>query len=93
MDKHSIPTIDKIKFVIETFFKQAYQDTDQAGRHSPCTNFMNSLEDWCQKTNRDYRVWQLSMYRLFSIKSKFPNMKSQYIIGSVFAVDKNKLGL
>lgn len=74
-------------FTIEQMFKEAHKTT------SPDRTFMNNLEEWCIKTGKDFRQWQHSMYRLFTLKSKFPYSPVSKIVGYVLNKDKEALGL
>lgn len=93
MQQDLIPKIDKAKFAIEILFKQAYEHTHLDGRFSPHRNFTRSLEEWCDKNNMDFRKWNESMFRLFSLRAKFPNSKPAKIVNYVIDRDKEKLQL
>lgn len=93
MEQTILEEIDKVKFAIEQMFKDAYTHLHLDGRFSPHKNFTNSLEEWCNKTDRDFRVWQLSMFRLFSLRAKFKYSGARSIVNYVINLDKEKLGL
>lgn len=85
--------ISTIKFTIEEMLKEAYRHLHLDGRFSPHKNFTKSLEEWCNKTDRDFNVWQISMFRLFSLRAKFKYSGTRSIVNYVIEKDKEKLGL
>ena len=76
---------------ITSMFERAQKHTHLDGRFSPHRNFVEELEQWCEETGRDFRAWNLSMFRLFSLKSKHPDEPAKNIVDYVLKRDADVL--
>ena len=77
--------------VITDMFERAQRNTHLDGRFSPHKNFVEDLEQWCEQTGRDFRAWNLSMFRLFSLKAKYPDQPDKDIVDYVLKRDADIL--
>lgn len=47
--------------------EESHKNLQLDGRFSPHKNFIEALENWCEANSLDFRTWQLSTYRIFTL--------------------------
>lgn len=78
---------------MERMFEESHKNTNLAGRFSPHKNFTEALTEWCEKHERNIRVWALSSIRFFSLKARFPEKTTKEIVIYCLWRDKKILEL
>jgi hypothetical protein len=82
----------EISTTIKRMFIQSYQiATINKSGLSAHSYFVKMLEVFCENKGFDFRTWNLSMYRLFSLKSQFPGEAVEHIVRHVLNRDKEVL--
>jgi hypothetical protein len=84
---------DVVSVAILSMFKESFLNTHLTGRFSPHKNFTESLQEWCEVNGKNFKDWNFSMYRLFTLHSRFPSAPLAKIVNFVLARDKEFLNL
>ena len=81
------------QIAMEGMLEESYSHTELNGRFSPHKNFTESLEEWCEKNNADFRIWRLSTLRFFTLRAICPRTEPKKLVRYCLIRDQKILGL